>query len=116
MDKTFPDIKLTQFYHCDKLAAYLNDESQPLPDLIFLDYNMPGNDGNQCLQWIKKTARLLNIPTIIYSTSSALVTIEQSYKYGAYKYLVKPSSFKEVKTTLEQVITEFEDESLRFHG
>ncbi|MES1220464.1 MAG: response regulator, partial [Bacteroidota bacterium] len=71
MSEQFPSIELTQFYHCDKLVGFLKDETQPLPDLIFLDYNMPGNDGNQCLQWIKRTARILDIPVIIYSTSSA---------------------------------------------
>jgi len=108
MDELFPFIRLNSFYDCNALVKYLNDENNPLPDIIFLDYNMPGNDGNECLQLIKRTARFLHIPVIIYSTSDYNKLIDESYKKGAYKYIVKPNSFDGVKTTLTQTIYEYE--------
>ena len=105
----FPSIKVSSFYRCSDLIDYLNDENKPLPDIIFLDYTMPGNDGNQCLQLIKKTARLLHIPIIIYSTSDYRKFIEASYNQGAYKYIVKPDRFEKVKSTMKQVFAEYEN-------
>ena len=37
------------------------------PDYIFLDLNMPGMDGLKCLDEIKKTKELHNVPVILYS-------------------------------------------------
>ena len=108
LKEVFPSIILTAFLHCDDLLDYLNDDSKLLPDIIFLDYNMPGNDGNKCLRMIKKTARILNVPVIIYSTSDYQKIIDESYKLGAIKYIVKPSSFAEVRDTLKEVIAGFE--------
>lgn len=104
-----PLIQLTPFFHCDDLVNYLNNESNPLPDVIFLDYNMPGNDGNACLQVIKMTARLLNVPVIIYSTGNYQPVIKKSLELGAYKYLLKPSGFEQVKSTISGVLAELQN-------
>src|ERR1700761_8135544 len=43
--------------------------STVLPDLIFMDLNMPLRNGYECLGDIKKNERLKNIPVVIFSTS-----------------------------------------------
>ena len=53
MKENFPFIRVETFYHCNALLKFLNDEINPLPDMIFLDLNMPGNDG-KCLSAIIK--------------------------------------------------------------
>ena len=101
-----PGIAITSFYRCDYLLEYLNDENRLLPDIILLDYNMPGNNGNECLTTIKKMARLMNIPVVIYSTSGQKELIDEAYKQGADKYLVKPSDYKGTKAAIRQLIQE----------
>src|SRR6202035_2228272 len=39
-----------------------------LPNLIFLDLNMPRKDGMECLREIKGTEILQKIPVVIFST------------------------------------------------
>ena len=63
--------------------------SKILPDFIFLDLNMPGMNGKQCLAELKKDARLASIPVIIYSTSDFWKDIEETSKLGAAYYLIK---------------------------
>ena len=47
---------------------YLNDMANPAPDFIFLDLRMPGLSGQQCLEEVKKDARLASVPVIVYTT------------------------------------------------
>src|SRR6185295_12221539 len=56
-----PSLKLSSFYHCDEMINHLEKDEIALPDLILLDYNMPGNDGNACLLELKKRARFYHI-------------------------------------------------------
>jgi CheY-like chemotaxis protein len=73
------------------------------PDLIFLDYNMPGCDGAQCLQVIKADHELHNIPVIMYSTSSATTSLTECYKLGAARYMVKPVTYSGIFKGLEVI-------------
>ncbi|WP_186774427.1 response regulator [Chitinophaga pinensis] len=38
------------------------------PDLILLDYNMPGRNGLLCLEELKGNQQLRHIPIVMYST------------------------------------------------
>ena len=65
-----------------------------LPDLIFLDPNMPGMSGRECLKELKKNIELKNIPIVIYSTSLSQKDIDETRALGAAYFRVKPSTFK----------------------
>ena len=84
-----------------------------LPDLIFLDLNMPIKNGLECLCAIKDNDALDDIPVIIYSTSHYIKDIDAAYKNGAHYYIVKPADadmlidvlqvvFKKLSLTLEK--------------
>jgi CheY-like chemotaxis protein len=78
----------------------LTEEEAFNPDYIFLDLNMPGMDGKQCLREIKKITRLKSIPVIIYSTSSDQRDVLETRALGASDYLEKQSSVVELKNKL----------------
>jgi len=76
-----------------------------IPDIIFLDLNMPIMSGFETLQQIRNDVRFRNIPVIaIYSTSSAIDGIKDTYGLGANAYIVKPISFNDLKTLLKKVV------------
>ena len=64
----------------------LQSVKEKLPDLIFLDYNLPGCDGAECLKSLKEEPRTKDIPVVIYSTSSARYL-------NAARYMLKPVSY-----------------------
>jgi CheY-like chemotaxis protein len=64
-------------------------ESASLPDYIFLDLNMQGMSGKDCLKELKSDARLKNIPVIICTTSQYQNDKNESLLLGAAHYLVK---------------------------
>lgn len=76
-----------------------------LPDLIFLDLNMPKLNGKQVLKEIKKTRGLSNIPVIMYSTSFAPRDIEEIGQLGAVHHLLKPSRFDDLCKALSQILS-----------
>lgn len=88
-----------------ELMSHLTNESNPLPNILFLDLNMPRKSGIDCLLEIKRMAHLKDIAIAIYSTSSSEKDIEDTFVQGANVYIKKPSDFNTLKKILEQVIT-----------
>jgi DNA-binding response OmpR family regulator len=77
------------------LAANLKEGSEPPPDLILLDLNMPRKNGFELLEWLRNH-EMESIPVVIYTSSKQESDIERAYGLGAACYLVKPVEFKEL--------------------
>ena len=88
-----------------ELMEYLNNPDNKLPQLIFLDLNMPRKNGLECLKEIKANDKLKDIAIAIFSTSMSENDIEQTLMNGANVYINKPNSFGELKQALKKVVT-----------
>lgn len=75
----------------------------PLPQIIFLDLNMPLMNGKECLLELKQDAQLMHIPVIIYTTSSQSRDIEETMMGGALCFITKPTSLKDLRSILSQI-------------
>lgn len=82
------------------LLINLLENSETLPDIIFLDLNMPLKNGLQCLKEIKSSEKWKSLNTIILSTSSNKMQKEEMYSHGANFFLTKASTYKEFKNNL----------------
>jgi CheY-like chemotaxis protein len=87
--------KVNPAYHCSIAKNGVDaieklKDMQPLPDYIFLDFNMPKMNGLDCLGILKSDLALHHIPVIIYSTSVYSKDIEKAKACGAAHYLPKP--------------------------
>jgi len=60
-----------------------------MPDVIFLDLNMPGMNGKACLREIRNQSKFSAMPVIVLSTSTWLKDIEDTYRGGANMYISK---------------------------
>ena len=78
-----------------------------LPDVIFLDLNMPLMNGYDCLNDIRSESKFSNIPIVIYSTSYNQRDIERLKEDGANRYIQKPTSFNQLKTLLYKCLRSF---------
>jgi CheY-like chemotaxis protein len=67
-----------------------------LPQLIFLDLNMPRMNGKVFLSKLKQLEVLKEIPIIIYTTSKSQTDVEETRKLGALQFITKPNSFEEI--------------------
>ncbi|WP_264529458.1 response regulator [Flavobacterium sp. N502540] len=88
-----------------QLMDHLMNPDNALPDILFLDLNMPKKTGKECLIEIKKTERLKDIIIAIYSTSSSEEDIEDTFIQGANIYIKKPSDFNNLKKIINEVVT-----------
>ena len=84
--------------------ANLKTGAISLPDIIFLDINMPGMNGWQILSFLKEDEESKDIPVIMYSTSSHPEDVEKAHSFGALCMFTKPPSFAELKKCLELVL------------
>jgi CheY-like chemotaxis protein len=64
-----------------------------LPDLIFLDINLPRVDGKEVLAKIKYDENLKMIPVVILTTSESERDILESYANHANCYITKPVDY-----------------------
>lgn len=87
------------------LMDALNQSDSVLPNILFLDLNMPKKSGLECLQEIKCNDRFKDIAIAIYSTSASEEDIEDTFVNGANIYIKKPSSFNILKKILSDVVT-----------
>lgn len=89
----------------DKVMDYFND-TNPLPQFVFLDINMPVRNGIECLRFIKQKYPGNQFHVIMLSTSLAAKDIELSYQYGASIYIQKPGNFSHLVTYLNYCLHE----------
>ncbi len=88
-----------------QLMDYLNNVEVKVPNVIFLDLNMPIKGGMQCLNEIRSNSKWNEISIAIYSTSASDEDIEETFVKGANIYIKKPNEFAELKRVLSSVIS-----------
>lgn len=89
------------------------DQHTTQPNIIFLDINMPGMNGWQCLTKLKENPRYQQIPVIIYSTSAAKRDRDIAAKLGALGFITKPADYQELKNILRQLLSQTNEQQLR---
>ncbi|MES2694013.1 MAG: response regulator [Verrucomicrobiota bacterium] len=91
-------------------GAYADRAAHPLPNLILLDLKMPRKDGFAVLRWRQETPAFIQVPVIVFSSSSLPGDVARAYTLGANSYTVKPSDpqrFEQMVSALQAWWTQF---------
>lgn len=99
------ETNLTMLEDGRDLVSYLEDPKRKLPDILFLDLNMPYKSGVECLIDIRKIERFRNLSIAIYSTSTSEKDMEDTFINGANIYIKKPNDFTKLKKVLSDVVS-----------
>jgi CheY-like chemotaxis protein len=91
----------------------LHSKDGVVPDIIFLDINMPDMSGWQLLLQLKEDENFRHIPVIMYSTSSQKSDLEKAKDSGALCFVVKPDTFSRLKKIVEVVLSHMENNLLK---
>lgn len=98
------NVQLTVADDGQDLMQILDSCVPPPPEVIFLDINMPRKNGFECLEEIRHTQKLKDIPVVIFSTTSQEQVIQKAYANGANRYIQKPGTFQQLKDIIQKVL------------
>lgn len=96
-----PEIQIFRAEDGQKTIDILSGDH--IPDIIFLDVNMPLLNGYQALAEIRKNDKLKNVEVIMYSTNMYRHSFDQHAHLNA-RYVRKPNTIKEGVETLRDII------------
>ncbi|PQA54574.1 response regulator [Siphonobacter curvatus] len=74
----------------ENALLYLHDES---PNLILLDYELPGINGLQLLDQLKKSESWKGIPVLMFSMHGTDKLVDRAYARGVQGFMDKPDDY-----------------------
>ncbi|MFA5087496.1 MAG: response regulator [Candidatus Omnitrophota bacterium] len=76
------------------------------PDLILLDFKMPGMDGFQVCEVLHKDKETMHIPVIAVTVLNSEEDIKKIKKYGVKAYICKPVDVSQLKDLITNTLKE----------
>lgn len=95
-------VAITRAENGDELMKLLEES---IPDILFLDLEMPCKDGKQCLKEIRSNQKYDELPIILYTSYREPGSVEFCFRQGANLYVIKPSSISELSEILRRILT-----------
>ena len=86
----------------DKLFDMLGDN---IPDILFLDIQLPCRDGLTCILQIRKNKEYDNLPVVMCTSHAGEKYIDESFRNGANLYMIKSRSLREMAENLKRVFS-----------
>lgn len=109
--KLFLEVEKTFFLRSGYrvLTAHSGDEvlsiaAHEKPDLILLDYEMPGMNGDEVCRRLKADERLRRIPVLIVSQHYSQEILQKCIRAGCEDYLTKPLDRSEVLRKVSEIL------------
>jgi response regulator RpfG family c-di-GMP phosphodiesterase len=94
------DIIISRADNGEELLKILEEK---IPDLLFLDIQMPCLDGKDCIMRIRKERKYDNLPIIVYSAYKESSIVDFFYLNRTNLFIYKPDSFHEVSELMKKV-------------
>jgi two-component system, CitB family, response regulator len=77
-------------YECSRIKEAQEFLLENSVDLILLDVFLPNGNGIDLLKWVRKND--INCDAILITAEKGVQSVDESFRYGAVDYLVKPFS------------------------
>jgi CheY-like chemotaxis protein len=91
-------------FEADSGVSGLAGVKEVKPDLIIADIMMPGMDGFELLEALKKDHRTLSIPFIFLSAKAADSDIKRGLETDAELYITKPFKMNELLSHISDIL------------
>jgi CheY-like chemotaxis protein len=73
-----------------------------VPNIVFVDINMPGIDGFEVMAYLRREPRLAKVPMVVVTSDDQPETIAQARKAGALDVIIKPASLESLENALRK--------------
>jgi DNA-binding response OmpR family regulator len=103
------DLIVACLEHHDVVTALSVDEGVQAaqasrPDLIIVDYHMPGKDGPELCRQVRALPGLKDTPIMMLTGDSRMQKVEESFSLGADDYLIKPFTSAVLRARAEALL------------
>lgn len=71
-----------------------------VPDILFLDINMPDVTGIDLLEFIRRRSQWDHLPVIMLTSEAADAQVDQAMELGADGYVFKPASIEDLEKAI----------------
>lgn len=109
-----------QVKQADSYQQALAQLTEPYPELILLDWMLPGGSGVQLAKAIKKQTHTKDIPIIMLTARAEEHDKLQGFEVGVDDYVTKPFSPVEliarIKAVLRRALPTSDQQSISYHG
>lgn len=76
---------------------------QFIPDVIFMDLNMPGVDGFEVMAYLQRHPKLSRIPIVVVTSDDQLETAQKASELGAVQTVIKPITTETIESILRKI-------------
>ena len=73
-------------------------------ELILLDIMMPGRSGYSVLEHVKNNEKYKDILVVLFTVKSFNEDVQKGKRMGAYAYITKPFSGKELLNRIKEIL------------
>jgi CheY-like chemotaxis protein len=98
-----PDYRIVEARDGDEACALALVEN---PDLLILDWMMPGKSGIEVIETLRAEPALRDVPVIMLTARAQNADRNRAATLGVHSYLVKPFSPIELMETVEKILGE----------
>jgi two-component system phosphate regulon response regulator PhoB len=82
----------------------VNQLNEPWPDLILLDWMLPGGSGLQFIKHLKREALTRDIPVVMLTARGDERAKRSAMEAGVAKFITKPFSPKALQQHIEEIL------------
>lgn len=112
-DKAVISVAATGAEALDRLFRRGKFHSDPYPDLVIVDLNVPLLNGHEVLNVIRANSETRHLPVVVYSVSDNPADIHRAYEFGACAYMVKAMDLAQTEAQLN-AFSQFWLENVRY--
>lgn len=102
LQQVAPNIKFNKVNDGDDLMSLIE---KFIPDMLFLDLNMPSKNGVECIKEIREIKAYDTLPIVVFTISAQVHAIQTAYGFGANLYFVKPTNLTLLVPSLQKILT-----------
>lgn len=98
------DCQFSFFQRADDFFTYINDAGQLLPDIVFVDMNMPQISGREMIEQLRENEKFNQIQAVIYTAHISEKDKQAMMSLGTFEFFIKPTEFSELTEMLKGMI------------
>jgi nitrogen regulation protein NR(I) len=83
-------------------ASALGELREHRPEILFLDYRLPGKDGLSLLKEIRSIDG--DVPVVFMTAFGQMDVAIKAMQLGAYEYLTKPLDLEKIRSLMERIL------------